>query len=149
MSEEEDAGESHAQENETPSKPSKARRKGGAGKASKKAQKAPRRRRSTARPFPASTFEEALTLADGIQRFASGERVRRLTLFDKLGRPPESGPSRQLITNSSRYGLSTGGYQSESLELTADGRTATSSESDPINRLQTRFKLAIEQIAPF
>jgi hypothetical protein len=74
------------------------------------------------RSFPAATFEEALVIAEAIQKFASGQqRVRKLTLFDKLGKTPDSGPSRQLITNSSRYGLTKGGYQAEFIELTSQG----------------------------
>src|SRR5258708_3014094 len=54
-------------------------------------------RTRTLRSFPASTFEEAFILADAIQKFALGqEKVRKLTLFDKLGKSPDSGPSRQL-----------------------------------------------------
>jgi len=68
-------------------------------------------------------------LADAFQKFAAGQlRVRKLTLFDKIGKSPDSGPSRQLITNSSRYGLTKGGYQAEFLELTPEG--ALSSADD-------------------
>ncbi|MHB8755303.1 MAG: hypothetical protein ACYC92_10170 [Candidatus Acidiferrales bacterium] len=102
-----------------------------------------------ARSFPASTFEEALALAAAIQQFASGQRVRRLTLFDNLKKSPDSGPSRQLVTNSSKYGLTAGGYQAEHLELTPDGALATSPEAPPRDQLRARFKLAIENIPPF
>ena len=51
--------------------------------------------------FPASSFEEALTIANAIQKYAAGQKVRRLTLFDQMGKSPDSGTSRQLITNSS------------------------------------------------
>lgn len=101
------------------------------------------------RSFPASTFEEALVLAIAIQQFASGQRVRRLTLFDNLKKSPDSGPSRQLVTNSARYGLTKGGYQAEHLELTPDGALATSTDAAPRDRLRARFKLAIESIPPF
>jgi hypothetical protein len=102
------------------------------------------------RSFPAATFDEALVLADAIQKFAPGqERVRKLTLFDKLGKSPESGPSRQLITNSSRYALTKGGYQADFLELTQDGALATADDVAPAVKLQARFNLAIKQIEPF
>ena len=75
------------------------------------------------RNFPASTFQDGLVVAEAFQKFAAGQmRVRKLTLFDKIGKSPDSGPSRQLITNSSLYGLTTGGYQAEFLELTPGGR---------------------------
>lgn len=99
--------------------------------------------------FPASSFEEALTIANAIQKFAAGQKVRRLTLFDQLGKSPDSGHSRQLITNSGKYGLTTGGYTAEYLELTPDGKLATGAEVPPGEKLQARFRLAIEQVGPF
>jgi hypothetical protein len=55
--------------------------------------------------FPASSFEEALTIPNAIQKHAAGQKIRRLTLFDQMGKSPDSGPSRQLITNANKYGL--------------------------------------------
>jgi hypothetical protein len=101
------------------------------------------------RSFPASTFEEALTLAQAIDHIAAGQQVRRLTLFDKLGKSPDSGATRQLITNSSKYGLTKGSYVAEHLELTSDGRLAVSGDVSQRDRLQSRFRLAIRQIPPF
>ncbi|MBZ5511103.1 MAG: hypothetical protein LAN70_08020 [Acidobacteriia bacterium] len=111
-------------------------------------EKAPGQGRRT-RSFPAGTFEEALVIAQAIQQFAAGQKVRRLTLFDNLKKAPDSGPSRQLVTNSSKYGLTIGGYQAEHLELTPEGRLATSSDATPADRLKARIKLAIENIPPF
>src|SRR4051794_19612491 len=82
------------------------------------------KRTRTQRPFPASSFEEALTFARDLYRVGSGQPVRRLTLFNDLGKAPDSGPSRMLITNSNRYGLTKGSYASDYLELTDDGRKA-------------------------
>lgn len=101
------------------------------------------------RSFPAATFEESLTLAQAIQQFAAGQKVRRLTLFDHLKKAPDSGPSRQLITNSSKYGLTAGSYKAEHLELTAEGRQITSNESELIDQLKAKFRLAVENISPF
>jgi hypothetical protein len=81
-------------------------------------------RKRTVRPFPAATFEEALEFAKELFVVGSGQSVRRLTLFDHLGKAPDSGPSRMLITNSNKYGLTKGSYVAEQLELTADGRKA-------------------------
>ena len=47
----------------------------------------PRRTRKE-RNFPALTFAETLTLAEGIQKYAAGQKVRRLTLFEKLNKDP-------------------------------------------------------------
>lgn len=101
------------------------------------------------RNFPASTFEDALALPVAIQQFAPGGRIRRLTLFEQLGKSPDSGSTRQLITNSSRYGLTKGSYAAEYLELTPHGNTATNQDAAPGERLRARFSLAIEGVAPF
>jgi hypothetical protein len=99
--------------------------------------------------FPAASFEEALTLANAIQKHASGQKVRRLTLFDQMGKSPDSSSSRMLIVNSNKYGLTKGSYNAEFLELTTDGRLATAPEVPPTEKLKARFKLAFERIAPF
>lgn len=106
-----------------------------------------RRRRRTPL-FPASTFEDALTLAEVIQREA-GDKIRRLTLFESLDRSPDSGQSRQLVTNSSKYGLTQGGYTAEYLELTPNGRAATDPDTSPRDRLRAQFNLAIAAVPPF
>jgi hypothetical protein len=108
-----------------------------------------RRRARTARTFPASSFAEALPLAEAIQRLAAGQRVRRLTLFEHLQRSPESSSSRQLVTNSTQYGLRTGSYTAEFLELTETGRLASGDDSLGRARLAARLELAIEVIQPF
>jgi hypothetical protein len=71
------------------------------------------RRGRIQRSFPAVPFEEALELPLAIQRHASGMKIRRVRLFELIGRSPESGPSRQLVTNSGRYGLTRRSYSSE------------------------------------
>jgi hypothetical protein len=101
------------------------------------------------RSFPACSFEEALEIPNAIQRFASGQRIRRLTLFDQLGKSPDSGHSRQLITNSARYGLTIGSHSADYLDLTPDGRIATSPDMLARDRVSARFKLAIENVEPF
>jgi len=90
-----------------------------------------------------------LTIATAIQKHAAGQKVRRLTLFDQMGKSPDSGPSRQLISNSNKYGLTKGNYQAEHLELTQEGRAATSTETNQRDKLTVQFKLAIEKIPPF
>src|SRR5437899_1686485 len=101
------------------------------------------------RSFPASSFEEALQIADAFQKMAAGQKVRRLTLFEHLKKSPDSGPSRQLITNSSRYGLTKGSYKADYIELTPDGAKASNPEIPAAERLRARFALAIDRIAPF
>jgi hypothetical protein len=45
-----------------------------------------KRKRRTARPFPATSFFEALFLAEAIQKHGAGQRTRHLTLFEALDR---------------------------------------------------------------
>ena len=108
-----------------------------------------RRRARISRNFPASSFMEALPLAEAIQRFAAGQRVRRLTLFERLQKSPDSGHSRQLVTNSSQYGLTRGGYSADWLELTDEGALASGDESLGRTRLAARLDLAFARIDPF
>lgn len=130
----------------------RAKRRKGKKKVSSRAHsiKAEATRGRAARSFPASTFQDALVLAEAFQKHAAGQpKVRKLTLFDKLGKSPDSGPSRQLITNSSRYGLTKGGYQAEFLELTPAGILASAEDVPASKRLQARFELAIKDIEAF
>ena len=106
-------------------------------------------RKRTARPFPAATFEEALEFAKELFVVGSGQPVRRLTLFDHLGKAPDSGASRMLITNSNKYGLTKGSYVAEQLELTDDGRNAVDDGIARREQAQVRAKLAILDIEPF
>lgn len=107
------------------------------------------RRTRSVRPFPAATFTEALELASAIQQHSGGQPIRRLTLFDQIGKSPDSGPSRQLITNSNKYGLTEGGYQAETLTLTDQGKLVTSEDTPPKDRARARIKSAILDITPF
>jgi hypothetical protein len=107
------------------------------------------KRKRTVRSFPASTIEEPLEFARQILDFGSRQPVRRLSIFDHLGRSPESGPSRQLITNANKYGLIEGNYASELLKLTEDGIKACDEDLPPRERARARAKLAIEDIEVF
>jgi hypothetical protein len=108
-----------------------------------------KRRTRTTRPFPAVPFEEALGFALELFRVGSGQPVRRLTLFDHLGKAPDSGASRMLITNTNRYGLTSGSYTAEHLELTDDGLKAVDEGVSKREQARVRVKLAIEHVEPF
>lgn len=110
--------------------------------------KKPRKRR-TQRPFPAAVFEEPLEFAQKIFAIGSGQPVKRLTLFDELGKSPESGASRQLIVNSGRYGLTKGGIQAESIELTDDGRKCVDEQITAREMARSRIQLAIRSVEIF
>ena len=94
--------------------------------------------------IPSMPFEDAIALAQAIWDCASGQRVRKITLFDHLGKSPDSGPSRNLITSSSKYGLTTGGYQAEFLELTEIGAIASNPDSSSKDATMAKFTLAIQ-----
>lgn len=119
-----------------------------AAEAASKIENALKKKRSQ-RSFPASTFEEPLEFAAAIFRIGSGQPVKRLTLFDQLGKSPESGGSRQLIINAGRYGLTKGGMQAENIELTPEGLRAIDEQLSARERAKTRVNLAIFGIEPF
>jgi len=122
-------------------------KKRSAGKSSAQKEATKKARRTTL--FPASSYEEALAIPNAIQKYAAGQKVRRLTLFDQMQKSPDSGASRQMIINANKYGLIKGNYAGEFLELTIDGKIATNPEVAAKDRLSVQFKLAIQQIQPF
>ena len=72
--------------------------------------------------------------------------IQRLTLFGKLDRSPTSSSSRALITNSAKYGLTSGSYAASTLKVTENARKVVSAEfSTP----EILLNLAIEQFDPF
>jgi hypothetical protein len=117
----------------------------------RKKKKSPKRLvgRAASKAFPTFSFQESLEIAEAIHAHAAGGKIRRLTLFDAIKKSPDSGSSRMLVTNSARYGLTTGSYQAEHLELTPKGRIATDPDANPKERLKARFELAIGNIPPF
>lgn len=116
---------------------------------SERIEKAKTRKKRRQRPFPACSFSEALELASSILEFGSGQAVRRISLFDHLGKSPDSGTSRQLITNSGKYGLTKGSYAAEQLELTPEGAKAVDEEISKREQIKAKIKLAIEDIPTF
>jgi hypothetical protein len=109
----------------------------------------PPTRRRVQRSFPAAPFEEAIEFARTLFGIGSGQPVRRLTLFDQLGKSPDSGASRMLITNSNKYGLTKGSYVAENLELTDDGKKAVDELLPRREQRRIWAKLAILDIDPF
>jgi len=107
------------------------------------------RKRRTARPYPSSPFEEVVTLASTLFKTGSGLAVRRLTVFDELGKSPDSSASRELVTNSNKYGLTKGSYNAEQLELTEVGRRVVDPEFKPREQLRAKIESAILKIEIF
>src|SRR5207249_1491731 len=106
-------------------------------------------RQRQSRPYPASTFKDALPLGEAIMRLASGEKVRRLTLLQQMDKSPNSSTTKMLITNSGKYGITKGSYVAEFLELTPTGKIAVDPQSSPRMRRKAEFDLAIDGVAPF
>ena len=100
-------------------------------------------------PYPLCPFEEVIDFAEELYELGSGHKVRRVTLFDHIGKSPDSGPSRTLITNSNKYGLVKGGYQAEQLELTPEALKAFSESSSAYEKAQAKIQLAILNVHPF
>lgn len=94
-------------------------------------------------PFASMCASECVILPEGIWKYASGQKIRRITLFDELGKSPDSGTSRTLITASSKYGFTNGGYQAEYIELSEDGYIAFNPEESQENQLRAKFDLVI------
>ncbi|MBI1852964.1 MAG: hypothetical protein HYR85_21695 [Planctomycetes bacterium] len=82
-------------------------------------------------------------------KHAAGDKVRRLTLLQQMDKSPGSGPTKMMITNSGKYGITSGSYAAEYLELTERGRTAVDSSRAPRERRRASFELAIEGVEPF
>ncbi len=102
------------------------------------------------RPYPSATFESVLPLAKAIFDYAGASReMRRETVFEKLGKAASSGPSRQLVITSGRYGLTIGGKNAETLRLSEDAVLILDATTPPGQSLRAKFRLAIENIAVF
>ena len=103
----------------------------------------------TPRPYPASSFKDALPLGEAIMRSAAGDKVRRLTLLQQMDKSPTSSTTKTMITNSGKYGITKGSYIAEHLELTDKGRVVVDTSKPARERQQAAFDLAIDGVAPF
>lgn len=106
-------------------------------------------RTRTARPYPASSIADALELGKSIMFLAAGEKVRRLTLLEKMGKSTSSSGTRMMITNSGKYGITVGSYTSEYFELTPQGAIVVNPSRPERERKQATFELGIAGIASF
>lgn len=106
-------------------------------------------RTRTARPYPASSFQDALDLGNAIMQLAAGERVRRLTLLEKMGKSATSGTTKMMITNSGKYGVTTGSYAADYFELTPIGAIVVNPTKTDKERRKAAFDLSINGVVPF
>lgn len=101
------------------------------------------------RAYPLGTLEDCHEFSKKIYEYGSGQKVRRLALFDKLEKSPDSSISRSLITNSSKYGLIKGSYASEFLELTTESLNYFGDEISDFEKHSILLKLSIKDIPVF
>jgi hypothetical protein len=109
--------------------------------------KSNRSRRRGPKPYPVITFEQALRIGQGIADFGAGHPMKRTTLLEKLGLPANQ-TTKDLITASGRYGITSGAHDAEELRLTECGAKVVASEAS-LERSKARIKLAITDIEPF
>ncbi len=129
-----------------PRKPVTAKKDAAAPKTPKK--RAVQRKRGR-KPYPVMTFEEVLPLAAAVMEIAAGHPAKRLTLLEKMSLEPNAQATRNLITNSSKYGLTEGHHHAEEIKLTDTGKLAVAGEASPQQRIQARFDLAVKGITEF
>ena len=101
------------------------------------------------KPFPPMSFKETLILPKGIIDHGLNGEINRLTLLDKIGLKPSSSKTRVLISSSNRYGLTTGSYNSPTLQVTDRGQVSLDSSSLSRKVKETQFDLGIVQVEPF
>ena len=77
------------------------------------------------RPYPTHSFQDALPIAETIQRVNGGQSVRTELLAQALGTSARSSAFIQKLNASSKYGLTVGSYSDEFIELTALGESVT------------------------
>jgi hypothetical protein len=118
-------------------------------KNNRKADELKRGRGRKERPYPLVQFEECLNFAKSIYDLGSSQKIRRLTLFDKLEKSPESSASRSLIINSNKYGLIKGSISSEFIELSTDGFNIFKEDSSEFDKHFNKLTLAITNIKIF
>jgi hypothetical protein len=119
------------------------------GRGKRKSKKRSQKGRPPKRPVPSLTFEDVLPYAKAIQELGAGYKVKREDVFKKLGKSPKSGSSNKITTQSNFYGLTTGSYVAEYVELTENGKLATSPDASEYVRQKARFDLGIDGIKPF
>ena len=106
----------------------------------------PRRRgRGRTKPYPMFKFEEVLPLAQGLIEHGVGGNMSRLTLLNILELRPSSSKTRNLITNSGKYGLTVGGHSGTDMEITKDAEIVLKQDTSDWESRQKAFDLAIQQ----
>lgn len=113
----------------------------------KRKHKGNRGRRRGPKPYPVLPFEQALRFGEGVAGVGSGHPVKRTTLLEKMNLPINQ-TTRELITASNRYAITTGSHSAPEFSLTPEGAKAVEPIAS-VDRNRARFKLAITDIEPF
>ena len=108
-----------------------------------------RRTRGPNKVFPPATFEQALELPKGILQHGVDGEIQRLTLMDKMQLAASSSKTQQLISSSTKYGLTSGGFKAPSMAITDDGRMALDPDHPSPATTQKQFELSIARFDPF
>ena len=77
------------------------------------------------RPYPTHSFQDALPVAETIQRVNGGQPVETELLADALGTSAKSSTFVQKLNASSKYGMTIGSYSDSFIELTELGESIT------------------------
>lgn len=80
--------------------------------------------------FPRDSLSKVLQLSESIEKNNAGKPYDRLILAKSTDNSPNSDTFRQLITSSSKYGLTKGGSQAEKINLTELGCSIVSPKTD-------------------
>lgn len=80
--------------------------------------------------YPKNSLSEALRLAESIRDNNASRPYNRIDLASSLDLSPSASTFRLLITASSKFGLTEGGYQAENIALTDLGKQIVSPTSD-------------------
>jgi predicted nucleotide-binding protein len=91
--------------------------------------------------FPRHSLNEALKLAQSIEDNNAGKPYDRINLAEALNMSPNSSAFRDLITSSSRYGLTIGGRIADKIALSDIGRSIVSPMTD--EQKNENLKLAL------
>lgn len=99
--------------------------------------------------YPVVSFNEVLSLAEGIVKHAAGQPVKRTTLLKTMGLTESAVSTRNLITNSNKYGLTEGNCHAETLKLSSKGAKAVNTKGNAAEQAQAKFDLAIGDVQEF
>lgn len=108
-----------------------------------------RRKRRTTRLFPIVPLSDALSLPVSILQYGMDGRIQRLTLLEKLEQTNEYRLTRELITSSSKYGMTTGSYAASTLQVTDNGRALVGVGDSSRESKEKMFEHGITNISPF